>query len=273
MKHENLLGWVKRVQAAGHGKIVSLCRGSAPRKIMRMAYAGVFALGLAACSTTTSKMPVMPSSAANMPAPQAGAMPDMPPYRVQVGDMLGVRFVTNPELNEDIAVRPDGRISTAFADDVPAYNRTPSEIAGALREFYRGTLKDPRVTIVVRSFAPNRVYVAGEVNNPGEFVTVGPNLTLSQAIARAGGVRLSGQRSGIFVIRRGPNDVPQSFRVEYLDVISGRKPEADVRLAQYDVVYVPRTGVFEVYTFWNQFIQQFVPVSWGFSYQVNSNVR
>ena len=45
--------------------------------------------------------------------------------------------------------------------------------------------------MVVRSFAPTRIYVGGEVNNPGEFITVGPTLTLSQAIARAGGLKLS----------------------------------------------------------------------------------
>jgi polysaccharide export outer membrane protein len=205
------------------------------------------------------------------PAPQAGLV-TLPAYRVQVGDVLGIRLATNPELNEDVTVRPDGMISTTVAEDVVAYGRTPAEISARLRDGYRSTLKDPRISVIVRSFAPNRIYVAGEVNNPGEFITVGPNLTISQAIARAGGVRLSAARAHIFVIRRGPNDVPQAFKVDYMDVISGKHPEDDARLAQYDVVYVPRTGIFEVYTFWNQFIQQFVPVSWGFTYNANPQV-
>jgi len=206
------------------------------------------------------------------PAPVVGEAAALPPYRVQVGDLLGVRLQTNPELNEDVTVRPDGMISTTVAEDVPAYNRTPAEISTALRDGYRSTLKDPHISIVVRSFAPNRIYVGGEVSNPGEFITVGPNLTLSQAVARAGGVKLSAARSGIFIIRRGPGDRPQALKVNYLDVISGKHPEGDVRLAQYDVVYVPRTGIFEMYTFWNQFIQQFVPVSWGFTYNANPQV-
>ena len=35
-------------------------------------------------------------------------------------------------------------------------------------------------------------------------------------------------------------------------------PHADVRLAPYDVVYVPKLGVAEVYKWYNQYIQQFV---------------
>jgi len=220
---------------------------------------------LAGCAQTTSGIPPIPE----VPTPVSGGPNSLPPYRVQVGDLLDVKLFLNPELNEEVAVRPDGMISTTLAQDVPAYNRTPAQIADALRTTYRSTLTNPQISVIVHTFAPNRVYVAGEVAQPGEFVTQGPNLTVSQAIARAGGVRLSGAQGGVFVIRRGENDRAEVFRVNYLDVISGKDPNADVRLAQYDVVYVPRTGIYEVFTFWNQFVQQFVPFSWGFSYNIN----
>jgi polysaccharide export outer membrane protein len=142
---------------------------------------------LAGCAQTDSGLPPAPQ----ISTPQAGGPATLPPYRVQVGDLLDVKLFLNPELNEEVVVRPDGMISTTLAEEIPAYNRTPAEISAALRERYRNTLTDPQISVIVHTFAPNRVYVAGEVNNPGEFVTVGPNLTLSQAIARAGGVKLS----------------------------------------------------------------------------------
>jgi polysaccharide export outer membrane protein len=219
---------------------------------------------LAGCAQTESNIPPAPP----VPSPLSAA-PALPPYRVQVGDLLDVKLFLNPELNEEVVVRPDGMISTTLAEEIPAYNRTPAQISAALKDRYRSTLTDPQISVIVHTFAPNRVYVAGEVTNPGEFVTVGPNLTVAQAVARAGGVKLSAAQGGIFIIRRGENDQPQVFRVNYLDVISGKDPAGDVRLAQYDVVYVPRTGIYEAYTFWNQFVQQFMPVSWGFSYNIN----
>ena len=220
---------------------------------------------LAGCSQTESGIPPIPE----VPVPVSGGPANLPAYRVQVGDLLDVKLFLNPELNEEVVVRPDGMISTTLAEDIQAYNRTPAQISAALKDRYRSTLTDPQITVIVHTFAPNRIYVAGEVNSPGEFVTVGPNLTVTQAVARAGGVRLSAAQGGIFVIRRGPDDKPEVFRVNYLDVISGKDPMGDVRLAQYDVVYVPRTGIYETYTFWNQFVQQFIPMNWGFSYNIN----
>src|SRR5882757_10191697 len=222
-------------------------------------------LPLAACATATSNLPPIPQS----PNPQPGAIAQLPPYRVQIGDVLDIKLFLNPELNDEVTVRPDGMISTAVSHDIPAYNRTPMEITAALLESYKSNLSNPQISVIVHSFAPNRIYVAGEVNSPGEFVTIGPNLTISQAVARAGGVKLGGDRSRIFVLRRGLNDVPQAFAVDYMGIISADRPTADVRLAQYDVIYVPRTGVYETWTYWNQFIQQFVPMSWGFSYNIN----
>jgi polysaccharide export outer membrane protein len=220
---------------------------------------------LAACTSTSGMTPAPP-----VPDPTAGYAAELTPYRLQVGDVLDVRLMLNPELNEEVAVRPDGHISTTVVLDEVAYNRTVPELAAALRQDYAKDLRNPRLSVIVKSFAPTRLYVGGEVNNAGELINIGPTLTLSQAIARAGGHKVRGDTNAIFIIRRGPNDVPQFFSVRYDDVIKGRDPTADVRLAPYDVVYVPKTGIAEVFDWFNQYFLQFVPVSWGFSYVVGN---
>jgi polysaccharide export outer membrane protein len=229
---------------------------------------GVASLGviavLAACTSTSNMAPAPP-----VPDPAAGYLSELSPYRIQVGDILDIRLMLNPELNEEIAVRPDGHVSTTVVPDEVAYGRTVPELTAALRQDYSKDLRNPRISVVVKSFAPTRIYVGGEVNNPGEFINVGPTLTLSQAIARAGGYKVRGDTGSVFIIRRGPNDVPQFLSTRLDAVIHGHDPLADVRLAPYDVVYVPKTGIAEVFDFFNQYVQQFVPVSWGFSYLVN----
>ena len=221
-------------------------------------------LACVAGCTTASNLPPAPRDV----SPTVGYSTTLPDYRLNVGDVIGVRLLLNPELNEDVTVRPDGKISTIIAQDVQAYGRTIPEVAAALRGAYGQQLNDPHLTVEVRNFAPNRIYVAGEVNTPGEFITVGPNLTLVQAIARAGGVKLSADRSKVFVIRRGEGDRPVIFSTSYMDAITGKDPAADVRLAPYDIVYAPRTGIAEVYTYFNQYVQQFVPLNWGFNYNI-----
>lgn len=220
-------------------------------------------VGLMAC-TNTSNLPPAPAEPVAV-----GPSAPLPPYRLQVGDVLDLRLLLNPELNEEVTVRPDGHISTTIARDVVAAGRTIPELDASLRGDYSHDLQNPRISVVVKSFAPTRIYVGGEVNNPGEFITVGPTLTLSQAIARAGGLKLSSDDQSIFIIRRGENDQPEFLSVRYGEVEHAKDPAADVRLAPYDVVYVPKMGIAEVYKFYNQYVQQFINPSFGFSYILN----
>jgi polysaccharide export outer membrane protein len=234
------------------------------RSILPAAITLASAAVLAGCSV----VPPLPPAPLE-PPPPALSTSALPAYHIQVGDVLEVRLLLNPELNEEVTVRPDGHISTTVVPDAIAVGRTPQDLADSLRGVYAKDLQNPRVSVVVRSFAPTRVYVAGEVNTPGEFVTVGPTLTLSQAISRAGGTKLSSDDTAVFVIRRGPDDKPEFLSTRWKALRQGRDPNADVRLAPYDVVYVPKLGIAEVYQFYNQYIGQFANPSFGFSYLLN----
>jgi polysaccharide export outer membrane protein len=227
--------------------------------ITRLAFSGLtVAVVCCACANThDGSLAALPF----VPPPAQGT-----PYQVQVGDELAVRLYLTPELNEDVTVRPDGRITTQLAEAVPAAGLTPEQISLALLPAYGVELKSPRLTVEVKSYSPVRVYVAGEVSIPGELATAGPPPTLLQAIARAGGLRPTGNPDGVLVVRRGPDNHPVVYRTHYGDAFSGRDASADVTLQPFDVVVVPKTDVAAVYLWVNQHIQQFVPVSWGFSY-------
>jgi polysaccharide export outer membrane protein len=195
--------------------------------------------------------------------------PPLDPYRMQVGDTMDVKVRLNPELNESLIVPPDGIVSTTMAHDVQAYGRTVQEFRKDLVTQYAEELNNPNVSVIMRSFAPNRVYVAGEVTSPGEFVTAGPDLTLLQAISRAGGLKNSAGMDNIIIVRHKFGEMPKAYSVDYHAAITGEDPASDVRLAAYDVVYVPRSGVANVYSYFQQFVQQFLPTAFGLSYSLN----
>lgn len=190
-------------------------------------------------------------------------------YRIQVGDVLDIRLILNPELNQEITVRPDGHVSTTIVTDTIAAGLTVPEFAAALSRDYAGDLRNPRVSVIVKSVAPTHIYVGGEVITPGEFIVAGTAPTLSQAIARAGGTKASSDDASIFIIRRSANDAPEFLATRYDAVRREKDPAADVRLAPYDVVYVPKTGTAEVYQWYNQHIQQFINPSVVFTYLIN----
>jgi polysaccharide export outer membrane protein len=218
---------------------------------------------VAACASTRDMPPAPPAP----PAPVAAYV--TPAYRIQVGDMLSIRLLLNQELNEDVTVRPDGHISTTVLADAPAAGRTVPELIAALTRDYAKVLRDPHVSVIVKQVAPVAVFVGGEVVQPGELLTIGAAPTLSQAIARAGGLKLSADDARIFIVRRGPKDEPQFLSTRYEEVRLGRDPLLDVRLAPFDLVMVPRAGIAEVYRWYNQYVQQFVNPNLGFSYLLN----
>ncbi len=221
-------------------------------------------LALAGCGTVdTGGMTQAPAE------PEVGTLAPLAPYRIQVGDVLDIRLPLSPELDDEVTVRPDGHISTTVVGDAAAADRTVPELEDSLERQYETLLKAPHLSVIVKQAQPTRIYVAGQVASPGEFKADGGAITLSQAIAQAGGIKLAGDAHRVFILRRGIDGRPRFLATRYQSVAGGVDPAADVRLARYDVVFVPRTGIAEGYEYFNQYLQQFVPVSWGFSYVLN----
>lgn len=223
-----------------------------------------FSITLAGCTTNKTGYNEIPTAPSNI-RPVSKAAAELPLYRIQLGDTLDIKFPLNPELDESVSVRPDGMISTAIARDVMVYNKTVSEVNDALEDEYASLLDDPMLSVIVRSYAPMRIYVSGEVNNPGEYVTIGQPMTLTQAIARAGGIKNSGQDRNVLIIRRGESESPDAYVADYFSATQKGNVQEDPRLANHDVVFVPKTGTARVHEEYQQLIQQFVSPSVGAS--------
>src|SRR5579875_3462228 len=75
---------------------------------------------------------------AKYPAPgqQMLAQQAVAPYRIRVGDTLGIRFYKTPELNVDVPVRSDGKISLSPVGDVQAAGLAPEDLGKVLSQLY-----------------------------------------------------------------------------------------------------------------------------------------
>lgn len=72
-------------------------------------------------------------------------------YQIQVGDQLDIKFFFNPELNEAILVRPDGRIALQLVGEIPVVGHTVEQIREILIKNYAGQLKNPEIAVLLRS--------------------------------------------------------------------------------------------------------------------------
>jgi polysaccharide biosynthesis/export protein len=176
---------------------------------------------------------------------------------LQPGDELDIKFFKTPELNETQVVRPDGRIVLQLIGEVDVRDLSPEELQDRLVKLYENQLKNPEISVIVRRFYSRRVYVGGEVRNPG-FVEMPGQLTLLEAIMNQGGfVADSATTSKIMVIRQRKGE-QQRFIIDVSQAFKNQQ-STPFYLQPFDIVYVPQSGISRLNQWVDQHINRVVP--------------
>jgi protein involved in polysaccharide export with SLBB domain len=202
----------------------------------------------------------------NPVAPDQSLMSVKPEYVIHSGDTFDVKFFYNPELNESVKVRPDGRISLQLVQDVQAASLTPSELVSVLKKKYASHIKDPEISVIVRSFDANRVYVDGQVVQPG-VVEMSDGMTIMDAVASVRGLRETARPSEVLLIRRNGLKRPFVYLVDLDAAMSGADITQNVTLRPYDIVYVPKSAIANINTWIDQYIRRNIPIYMGVSFE------
>jgi protein involved in polysaccharide export with SLBB domain len=223
------------------------------------------------CSCASQQLAATPPQIAPGDSPESAPAP----YIIQPEDKLDIKFFFNSELNETVTVRPDGKISLQFVDEVQAAGLKPSELDDILTKKYASQFAKPDLTVIVRTFAGQRIYVGGEVNREGLQIFSG-RLTPLQAVFNAGGFKETANAKNTLVIRKGPGNAPIPIRLNLAELMKGKISQESFLLQPDDIVYVPKTGIAKA----NQFVSQYIAdlfmirgVSLGFNYELNSDYR
>lgn len=192
--------------------------------------------------------------------------------RLAPGDIVEVKFLYWPELNENQRIRSDGKISLQYLGAVPVVGFTPEQLAADLEQRYRAEIKDPQIEVIVREQADRKIYVGGQVHNTGIF-DLTHRMTLVQALVAAGGILDEHANSGQVLVIRHRDGKRFTSAVDVRERLRQSSPEA-VYLAAGDIIYVPRTRISRVNQWVDQYIAKLLP-STGFQINVqrgNANV-
>ena len=191
-------------------------------------------------------------------------------YHLQPGDNFNIKFFYNPELNETVTIRPDGKISLQLIDETQAAGLTPAELDEILTKAYSKQLKEPTISVILKSFGGQRIYVGGEVNAPRVLNVVG-EINALQAIFDAGGFRDDAKLSSVIIVSRGPDNRPLARKVNLKEALKGKLPEEEFRLKSFDIVYVPKTNLAQASQFITH-LYKFIPprVGLSFSYELHN---
>jgi len=159
-------------------------------------------------------------------------------YLIQPGDVLHISVWKEEGLDQEVLVRPDGGVSFPLAGDLSAVSKTVEQLRQEITERLARYIPNLVVTVAVRQINGNKIYVIGQVNNPGEFV-MNPRLDVMQALSVAGGMTAFASANDIFVLRRTEDGRQVALPFRFADVVRGRNLEQNVMLQSGDVVVVP----------------------------------
>jgi polysaccharide export outer membrane protein len=170
-------------------------------------------------------------------------LPDADSYYIGYGDVLDVLFLYETKYSKEaLRVRPDGRITFPYAGEIFVAGMTPARLDTLLTEKFAEIIVDPYITVIVREFTPQKVYVLGEVGNPGSYDYV-RDMTLMQALAVGNGYTRDARKSNVLVIRRVGENHVVGIEVNIDAVLSKNDFSMDVPLQPYDIIYVPMSRI------------------------------
>jgi len=184
-------------------------------------------------------------------------------YLLQPGDVLDFKFFYNPELNQQAAIRPDGKITLQLVNEIQAAGLTPDQLTKALQQLYDSHLAKPELSIVVRSFSSQKAFVDGEVGKPG-VIDLMNRMTVMQAIAEAGGLRDTARSHEVMLIRRSADGPAKVLHVDLSKALSMKELSGDLELRPFDVVYVPKSRISKVNNWIDQYLRKNIPITFGF---------
>ena len=158
-------------------------------------------------------------------------------YVIGIGDVLKVTVWKNPEFDTVVPVRPDGNISLPLLGDVRALGLRPVELQKALDQAYERYVTAPGTTVIVAEIHSRKVFVTGEVEEPGAY-DLQPRMRLMQALAMAGGLTPYA-KDRVVVLRQVEGGGEQRFEVRPSRIVSGRDLADNLLLLPGDTLVVP----------------------------------
>lgn len=159
-----------------------------------------------------------------------------------VGDTIAINVWENSNLNTEATIRADGKITMPLVGDIKAVGQTPTSLRELIRAQVQKFVRLPtgnEVTVAIRTWRSYRFTIQGEVGKSGVF-TSDQYVTVSGALALAGGLTRFAKRSGVQLTRTDPKTgKPKHIPFDYDLIASGKRPDMDIYVLPGDTIWVP----------------------------------
>lgn len=161
-------------------------------------------------------------------------------YRLGPGDHFAFLVRGREDISrEEIIVAPDGEVALPRVGIMNVKGRTLRELTGEFTKALGAYYDKPEVTLVMKAYNNNRVFVLGRVANPGAVSFQGQG-TLLEALSLAGGLPADTAKSFLSrcMIVRGKDLV---MWIDLKELLEQGNMNLNARLQNGDVIFIPQS--------------------------------
>jgi len=163
------------------------------------------------------------------------------------GDTVEFAVYRQDDLKRSVKIDTSGKVMFPLIGDIQVAGKSIFRLRDELKERYCVYLVNPQITVTVTAISSKKFIALGEVRNPGVF-TIDADLTIIEAIAKAGGMTHDAKKNKVIVIRRG-KEKPELLSFSFNDVWGKGDVTSDVMLRPGDIVYVSTKTIADVSRF------------------------
>ena len=160
-------------------------------------------------------------------------------YRLGPEDIISVDVFNQERYSRrNITIPPSGRVSLSLIPGGVFVNgKTVEEVAEIITKKYDEYIIEPQVTVSLDKASSYRYSILGDILQPGVRL-MNHRMTVTEAIAEAGGVLNTGDKSKVIVLRRQPDGQLAQIPVNVSAIYKGRAPDTTY-LVPGDQIVVP----------------------------------
>jgi len=160
-------------------------------------------------------------------------------YRLGPEDVISVEVFNQPRYSrQNIVVPPSGRVSLQLVKGGVFVNgKTVDEVAEIIKKHYDEYIIDPQVNVSLDKANSYRYSVIGDVGQPGVRL-MNHRMTVTEALAEAGGVLATGDKSKVVVMRRKAGGNLEPIMVNVSAIYKGKAAD-NTYLVPGDQILVP----------------------------------